>query len=184
MAIFRSSSKVKKDQAYQAHPVEHKLGAGDNSFRTLDAVKELQPFEEATSHNRRTSYLSQENDAKQDIYGNRISMPDMLNPLRNRDERPLDTIRGFEYLKQSDPLLREPMVPIPQLDTHLGWNFHDDFSHQNYLGRSMPEPRRNYSQPEHRYNSTPGNSYQPVGTSANNKEEKKKKKKGLFGRSK
>lgn len=186
MAIFRSSSKAQKQQGYQSHHVEQKMGAGDSSFRTLDAVKEAQPFEEATTFNRRTSYLSQESDGKFDIYGNRINVPDMLNPLRHRDERPLDTIRGFEYLKNADPLLREIMAPPPQLETHLGWGFHEDFPHQNYNGGSpvTEAPRRNYGQGQPSYGMS-SNTYQaPSQEGSSGDSKKKKKKKGLFGRSK
>lgn len=74
----------------------------DVADSVLEAVQEAQPFEEmadALEHNKHTG-LSQFGSHKvlNDIYGNPISDPDLSNPTRMRDERPLDTIRGFEYL--------------------------------------------------------------------------------------
>lgn len=183
MAIFRSSSKAQK--APDSHPPhEHKIGAGDSKFRTLEAVKELQPFEEATNLNnygRRTLYLSHESGDLKDIFGNRIEVPDVLNPTRNRNERPLDTIRGFEYAISGD------MTYHDQLESHhLGWDFHRDFSHQNYHGNGVmaEAPRRDYNTSQYTYGNSQ-NSYQPVSNNgAGPLTEGKKKKKGLFRRNK
>lgn len=186
--MFRSRSKVQRDHHDYLHGNhghhDQKLTTGDNSFRTLDAVKEAQPFEEATNqgYQPRTLYLSQDGDGKYDIYGNRIMVPDMLNPLRHRDERPLDTIRGFEFQKlPTGP--NEPEPVMPQLETYLGWNFHEDFPHASYNGGSpAPQPLRgNY--PAHQY-SIPSNTYRPASADVGSLDKKKKKKKGLFGRGK
>lgn len=85
----------------------------------LDAVNEAQPFEEANMHNR-TSSIG--NGILNDVFGNKIVNPDISNPTRARDERPLDTIRGFEYSITGDPIYQE------QLESHiLGWKVRDDF---------------------------------------------------------
>ncbi|WPK25648.1 hypothetical protein PUMCH_002972 [Australozyma saopauloensis] len=182
MAIFRSSSK-KKEGRDNDHHHEQKMGGGDGKFRTLEAVKELQPFEEAATHNqgRRQLYLSQESGDLKDIFGHKIDTPDTLNPTRNRNERPLDTIRGFEYAISGD-LSYQSQLESQQ----LGWDFHRDFSHQNYQSNGTGAAPRDYNSNQARfaYNTAP-NTYQPVqpGPEADDGK-KKKKKKGLFGRSK
>lgn len=85
----------------------------------LNAVNEAQPFEEMNTHNRNSSIG---NGILSDIFGNQIVNPDVSNPTRSRDERPLDTIRGFEYSITGDPIYHE------QLESHiLGWRVRDDF---------------------------------------------------------
>lgn len=185
MAIFRSSSKAQKAQDSHV-PHDHKIGPGDSKFRTLEAVKELQPFEEATNQNnyaRRTLYLSHESGDLKDIFGNRIEVPDVLNPTRSRNERPLDTIRGFEYAISGDVSYHD------QLESHqLGWDFHRDFSHQNYQsgGTTAEGSSRDYNTPQYTYGNSQ-NTYQPVYTSGAGQQDEgktKKKKKGLFRKNK
>lgn len=38
-----------------------------------------------------------------DVFGQPINIPDISNPTRERDERPLDTIKSFEYAISGDP---------------------------------------------------------------------------------
>lgn len=85
----------------------------------LNAVTEAQPFEEANVHQRNSSIG---NGILSDIFGNQIVNPDVSNPTRSRDERPLDTIRGFEYSITGDPIYHE------QLESHIiGWKVRDDY---------------------------------------------------------
>ncbi|AMD21957.1 HFR102Cp [Eremothecium sinecaudum] len=69
----------------------------------LQAVNEAQPFEQAaqTFHNNATreGYATK---GLRDVFGKTIITPDISNPTRERDERPLDTIRSFEYAISGD----------------------------------------------------------------------------------
>lgn len=74
----------------------------------LEAVQEAQPFEQAidTFHDNknRKSYFSYDGaNVLRDVFGQPIHQPDVSNPTRARDERPLDTIRSFEYAVSGDP---------------------------------------------------------------------------------
>lgn len=85
----------------------------------LDAVNEAQPFEEANIHQRSSSIG---NGVLSDVFGNQIVNPDVSNPTRARDERPLDTVRAFEYSITGDPIYHE------QLESQIiGWKVRDDF---------------------------------------------------------
>lgn len=89
----------------------------------LDAMNEAQPFEDSNMHNRNSSIG---NGILTDIFGAKIINPDISNPTRSRDERPLDTIRSFEYSITGDPIYHE------QLESHiLGWRVRDDFNNNN-----------------------------------------------------
>lgn len=97
----------------------------------LNAVNEAQPFEEMNTHNRSSSIG---NGILCDIFGNQIVDPDVSNPTRSRAERPLDTIRGFEYSITGDPIYHE------QLESHIiGWRVRDDFPLANgtYSGNNQ-----------------------------------------------
>jgi hypothetical protein len=97
----------------------------------LNAVNEAQPFEEMNMHNRSSSIG---NGVLTDIFGVQIVNPDVSNPSRSRDERPLDTIRGFEYSITGDPIYHE------QLESHIiGWRVRDDFPLSNgvYSGNNQ-----------------------------------------------
>ncbi|CAI4036692.1 hypothetical protein SMKI_16G0140 [Saccharomyces mikatae IFO 1815] len=84
----------------------------------LEAVQEAEPFEEATFSNLQKIHPLTENSTcngyalydvdgnlkpMKDTFGRNICTPDNSNPTRARDERPLDTIRGFEYSITKDP---------------------------------------------------------------------------------
>lgn len=65
---------------------------------------------------------SKSQDNLKDIFGNIIIQFDMSNPLRSRIERPLDTIRSFEYAFTRNNIYKM------QLETqNLGWELHGDF---------------------------------------------------------
>ncbi|ODQ82900.1 hypothetical protein BABINDRAFT_164627 [Babjeviella inositovora NRRL Y-12698] len=170
MGIFRAKSKqnsIGKDDKL----VIHTANVHDP---ILSAVQEAEPFEQAadTSGNRRSSYqqFNASEGEMRDIFGYPITQPDYSNPTRSRNERPLDTIRGFEYAITGDLRIRD------QLETPLlGWGFHEDFpqhgkSYVNEVASEAPYQFNNYTQEQPIYRAPV--EVQPVG----------KKKKGWFGR--
>lgn len=146
----------------------------------LKAVNEAQPFEEATAGHfgRRPSYLSQASGDLKDPFGQPIRQADMLNPARSRNERPLDTIRGFEYQITGDMSYRD------QLESNrLGWGFHEDFPHYSLQGQSADG--QDYLRPVASFSGGEQAMYKANNNSASSlKPDGKKKKKGLFGRKK
>ncbi|CCD23107.1 uncharacterized protein NDAI_0B00730 [Naumovozyma dairenensis CBS 421] len=79
----------------------------------LDAFQEAEPFQQALGNasnggNNCRSFL---NDAKRykyrDVFGRKIKVRDRSNPTRERDERPLDTIKGFQYSLTKDSNLKK-----------------------------------------------------------------------------
>ncbi|KAK9247646.1 hypothetical protein V1506DRAFT_531768 [Lipomyces tetrasporus] len=72
----------------------------------LTAMREEQPFEVSASNLGEHSSVSPEMHMR-DMFGNVIADPDKSNPTRSRGERPLDTIRGFEYAATGDKYLKE-----------------------------------------------------------------------------
>ncbi|CAL9733852.1 hypothetical protein MOSE0_C04720 [Monosporozyma servazzii] len=101
----------------------------------LDAVHEAQPFEQAadTFHDNmnRQSYFSVGEDGQQqilrDVFGQPITVPDVSNPTRARDERPLDTIRSFEYAVSGDPSWAQ-QLETPQYGFHVRPDFMNYFN--------------------------------------------------------
>lgn len=190
MAIFRSKSG--KEVEYESHKdMDYKTHTANIHDPILSAVNEAQPFEEAADTSqlhRRPTYLSHDSGTLKDVFGQQISQGDMSNPTRSRNERPLDTIRGFEYAITGDLSYRD------QLETgRLGWGFHDDFAFNNLI------PNGNGNQQDYQQNAAAGGmarpqynfSEQPMYSSQNysasslkNDNSKKKKKGGLFGRKK
>lgn len=183
MAVFRNQSKKA-----QAQHTTHLQPEGDHKVHTdnihdpiLTAVNEAQPFEEANQHiNRRPLYLSQESGELKDIFGNRIRQQDMLNPTRLRNERPLDTIRAFEYAITGDMVYRD------QLELNrLGWGFHEDFPHYSYGGEEERAPQdAAYSRPVASFGEQAVYKAGNYSASSLNPEVKQKKKRGLFGKKK
>lgn len=198
MGVFRSKSKG-GDQVTNTNQIPIKITSEDvDEYKPnsavhdpiLTAVNEQQPFEQAAQHdNRRPSYLSQNSHELKDIFGAPIVQQDISNPTRSRNERPLDTIRSFEYAITGDLNYRN------QLESHtLGWNFHDDFG--GHMGAHQVQNQYN-DLPANGNNTSGFNDFykppavdQPIYQAANysasslTNGEKKKKKKGLFGRKK
>lgn len=142
-----------------------KFTANDNQL--LRAVNEDQPFQEAYDHANRQSmgvFLAQQKNAV-DAFGMPIRQPDVSNPSRSRDERPLDTIRSFEYAITGDQYYKE-RIETPK----LGFRVRPDFPlfSTNPYDNSQPI---GYEQPV--YNAAPVASKAP-----------EKKKRGMFGRKK
>jgi hypothetical protein len=152
----------------------------------LAAVNEQQPFEAAAddqvideSNISRNSYLG--GAALHDVFGKPIQRPDISNPTRARDERPLDTIRSFEYSITGDPSYRD------RLETDsLGFRVRQDFPR---FGGGNPYNNYDYTnqnqQPVHSFSGDNGDFEQGVYQAPVKADmDDKKKKKGLFGRKK
>lgn len=158
MAIFGKSKGDEKghrkkgsygDDIKLTHEDEERMKTRSQNLHDpiLNAVNEAQPFEEAAMHNRSSSIG---NGILNDTFGNKIVNPDISNPTRSRDERPLDTIRGFEYSITGDPIYQE------QLESHvLGWRVRDDFLLGNGYNAGNQVQYDEYGQPiytNNRYN--------------------------------
>lgn len=147
----------------------------------LKAVHERQPFEE--SANTHLTEAITPSGALRDVFGNPITNPDLSNPARSREERPLDTIRSFEYSTTGDERIRDTMEsqrlgfrtrqdfdPMPRFETNPYSNNVISFGDPN----ANPEGEDNVQQSE----------YFLAGSGPGESEQKKKKKKGLFGKKK
>lgn len=176
MAIFRSGSK-NQGGVPQADTKGERLETHNIHDPILSAVNEAQPFEEANQYGRRPSYLSTESSELRDIFGQQIRQTDMLNPARSRNERPLDTIRGFEFAITGDHSYRDQLE-----SSRLGWGFHEDFPHNN-LSSVVQDGSQGYSAPVASFSGDQA-VYQAKNYSASSLNPQKKKKKGLFGRKK
>ncbi|GEQ67434.1 hypothetical protein JCM33374_g1099 [Metschnikowia sp. JCM 33374] len=182
MAVFRTASSKNKQPEYQPHHPEHNKLEGSNIHDPiLTAVNEAQPFEEANQvqFTRNKSYLSQGSGELKDIFGNRIRQADVSNPTRNRNERPLDTIRAFEYAITGDMSYRD------QLESdRLGWGFHEDFPYHNLNAQADDLQQAGYSRPVASFSGANQQVYQAPNYSASSLKPDAKKKRGLFGRKK
>lgn len=182
MAVFRSASKSQQPEYQPHHPENNKLDGSNIHDPILTAVNEAQPFEEANQaqFTRKPSYLSNESGDLKDIFGNKIRQSDVLNPTRSRNERPLDTIRSFEYAITGDISYRD------QLESdRLGWGFHEDFPHQSLHAQSGDSLQPDgYSRPVASFSGANQQVYQAANYSASSLKPEVKKKKGLFGRKK
>ncbi|CCE61624.1 hypothetical protein TPHA_0A05500 [Tetrapisispora phaffii CBS 4417] len=146
----------------------------------LEAVHEAQPFEQAGGYadNLRQSYYSQEGDVLLDVFGQPIHNPDISNPTRARDERPLDTIRSFEYAISGDPTWGQ------QLETpQYGFRVRPDFpSFGN--GNPYDNEGRPIQQQSNQMYGEQGVYQAPQPSALGEGQTKKKKKFGLFGKKK
>lgn len=176
MGVFRSKSGVKEEKITREESERFKMHTANVHDPILTAVLEAQPFEQAADRlptllGRQALYAAMlQNGELRDAFGTRIHAPDMLNPTRLRNERPLDTIKAFEYRITGDQLLRD------QLETpRLGWGFHENF------------PLFNATNPYGNQNLNTQSFVQPVYQApavAASSAATTKKKRGLFGRKK
>ncbi|SCU86675.1 LANO_0C08834g1_1 [Lachancea nothofagi CBS 11611] len=187
MGIFNKSSH--DAHTNQAHGQDAKITKEDRDhFKlrsssvhdpVLEAVQEAQPFEQAADTSRddpnRQSYYSGEHadNHPKDVFGQPINQPDISNPTRSRDERPLDTIRGFEYSISGDPSWGQ------RLETQqYGFRVRPDFPQ---FGNVDPHAMSSSTQQPYMHDqavySAPAPDSLPEGG-------KKKKKRGFFGRKK
>lgn len=193
MGLFRKSSNASTGAGHLHAPDtkltkedrEHfKLRASSVHDPVLEAVQEAQPFEQAADvsqddPNRKSYYSGDGPDhLTRDVFGQPIQQPDISNPMRARDERPLDTIRGFEYSISGDPSWGQ------RLETHqYGFRVRPDFPQFGNSGDAMAAsgpggmPSSQFMMQEQAIYSAPapGSALNPS---------KKKKKRGLFGRKK
>lgn len=96
----------------------------------LGAVQEAQPFEEAADRSLGSqNYFGIVKDQIiNDVFGFPIKDPDISNPTRARNERPLDTIRGFEYSITGNPHI------LTQLETTLyGFSPRPEYNFRNIV---------------------------------------------------
>lgn len=182
MGLFRNQSKKSgKYKVKLTHDDEKRLKARSENVADpiLNAVNEAQPFEEAAyDHKRNSSSLNGEGNMN-DVFGNPISNPDVSNPARSRDERPLDTIRAFEYSITGDTVYKQ------QLETpQLGWRVRDDFplyTDNPYAQGSDAQAQKydEYGRPV--YSNNPGMSVEQGVYKRQPKKQEKKKKRGFLG---
>ncbi|KAG7825367.1 hypothetical protein KL909_001659 [Ogataea angusta] len=189
MGLFKRSSQSSGDKmkVKLTHEDEKRLKMRSANVHDpiLDAVNEAQPFEQSANEHQRQSSLGDA--GLRDVFGNTIVNPDISNPSRSRDERPMDTIRSFEYSVTGDPTYKQ------QLETpSLGWRVRQDFplytSNQYAQGYGAGQQQFDeYGQPIY-----DGNAYQRPQTSSTEQgvytapapKEPEKKKRGLLGRKK
>lgn len=179
MGLF---SKKKKDEGEERHHTSHEDAKALHPQihdPILTAIQEQQPYEVGSSDPTQSVSPS---GALRDVFGHQITNPDISNPARSREERPLDTIRSFEYSATGDESLRE-MQETPR----LGFRPREQFS-------SMPRFDTNpYAQDENiisfgdpsaaEAENERKNVYYPP-TPQSTTVAKQKKKKGLFRRNK
>ncbi|KAK9369675.1 hypothetical protein V1509DRAFT_618774 [Lipomyces kononenkoae] len=165
--------------------VRMKQRTGNIADPILTAMSEEQPYEVSASHLGEHSSVSPEMRMR-DMFGNVIEEPDRSNPTRSRSERPLDTIRSFEYAATGDRHLRDQIFR-----ERLPWegrryqppytSAYDDDSYENVGPQhytppppASPAPRQTIllgNSAESAYESEP---LAPISA--------KPKKRGLFGR--
>lgn len=188
MGIFRKSSNAKEQDHQRTPSGEMKITKEERQnlkVRTatvhdpiLEAVQEAQPFEQAADtfqdNINRQSYVPTGHLV--DIFGQRIQQPDISNPTRARDERPLDTIRGFEYAISGDPTWSQ------QLETsQYGFRVRPGF--QSFAPTSNGQSQNmNMNMNMNSYQEQ--GVYQAPTSQGDGEERKKKKKRGLFSRKK
>ncbi|KAK9471311.1 uncharacterized protein V1510DRAFT_215056 [Dipodascopsis tothii] len=154
----------------------------------LSAMVEEQPFQ--VSANRGEVQTSPDMNVR-DIFGNKIVNPDLSNPTRSRDERPLDTIRGFEYSANGDKAYRDYIFR-----ERLPWDERRAYGSSPY--GAVPPPPPPQQQPSYSQENVPrapiqfggdgssalADEYNKINLDAIQASKDKKKKKGLFRRSK
>lgn len=181
MPLFR---KAKKDDGvvYVSQRPEHykKMSSSDIHDPILTAIHSEQPFE--VSNDPTTVRMSPEGNFR-DIFGTFIQRPDRSNPTRARDERPLDTIRTFEFACTGDDRLRDEMET-----PRLGWNTRTDFASiprfttNPYAAASPGIGAGTSGSNVISFGGSDAGYQRPLMTTA--APETKKKKRGLFGRKK
>lgn len=195
MAIFRKKSAASQGsggsggKAQDVHITKederhYKVRTGSVHDPILEAMNEAQPFENSVQENETDQRRSYNQMAQQqgmfDVFGRQINKPDISNPTRARDERPLDTIRAFEYAITGDQTYKD------RLETqNLGFRVRPDFPQfgSNPYGQSGGEQYGDGSYNNGHVHSFAGDE-QGVYEAPERKEEPKKKKRGLFGKKK
>lgn len=133
MGLFRKS---KQEDDTPGHA--RKQSTYDVHDPVLTAIRDEEPFQMSANTQNPGSTISP-NMQTRDIFGNPIDRPDRSNPSRPRNERPLDTIRAFEYACTGDERLRDEMET-----PRLGWatrpTFMPRFESNPYAASSSAAP--------------------------------------------
>lgn len=168
-------------------PIKHsKTHSYDIQDPVLTAIRDEEPFQMNANNHVNVQALSPDFQVR-DVFGNVISAPDRSNPTRPRDERPLDTIRAFEYMCTGDERLREEMET-----TRYGWTPRPNFvSNSNFpqFSTNPYAPTSMASAGGYQNSSPNGDPNFVVDPNAQFKiydpaNDKSKKKRGFFGRKK
>lgn len=129
MAIFgKKNKKPAVDAITKEDEKRMKMRSQNLHDPILTAVNNAQPYEEMNVHQRNSSLGD---GLLNDVFGRAIVDPDVSNPARSRNERPLDTIRAFEYA-----ISQHPAIPEQLEGDRLGWGVRSDFPLAN--GRVPP----------------------------------------------
>ncbi|CCH40634.1 hypothetical protein BN7_168 [Wickerhamomyces ciferrii] len=197
MGLFRKDSNASqgsggsggaKVQLTKDDERNYKVRTGSVHDPILQAVQEAQPFEEVQGQEQqRQSYnMMAQNGGLYDVFGKVINQPDISNPTRSRDERPLDTIRGFEYSITGDLSYKDRLE-----SDSLGFRVRNDFPRfgdnpygSNPAGISSGYGQGSNSAPIHNFSGDQQAFEQGVYEAPAIKKAEGKKKKGLFGRKK
>ncbi len=163
-------NKIKLTKEDQKH---FKTRSGDVHDPVLSAMNEAQPFEQNQAESKQVSigqYVL--NNQIADVFGDTIAEPDISNPTRSRNERPLDTIRKFEYAISGDlgyrDLLETNKYGFQPRNGFIA-GFDNPYGSTNHV---RSNPSTTFTAPV--YQAPPINSA----------DEKKKKKRSFFGRKK
>lgn len=133
-ATIYKGNQTQKDQSKRDKKGKKKLRLKVNDS-VLGAVQEAQPFEEAADQFKKPGayYGITKNEVINDVFGCQIQDPDRSNPTRKTDERPLDTIRGFQYSITGDSrILTQLETPIYGFHMRPDFNFNDIATAQKY----------------------------------------------------
>lgn len=121
-----------------------------------------------------------------DVFGQPINIPDVSNPTRERDERPLDTIKSFEYAISGDPSWGSNLETQqygfrvrPQFTHLLPGNSINNNVDPQYDAEGNYLPPQQQQQPIYDHNEDQGVYVAPVKEVI-----EQKKKRGFFGRKK
>ncbi|KAK9462483.1 uncharacterized protein V1516DRAFT_620375 [Lipomyces oligophaga] len=167
----------------------------------LSAMTEEQPFQVVNNHAGDTS-VSPELHVR-DIFGSPIEDPDLSNPTRHRSERPLDTIRGFEFAATGDKHIKEQIFrerlpwegrryTPPANNNNGGQNGTGGYAN-GYSGNGNENDQQaydDYGNPIQSENTAPARTPIQLGNAGADVDyspappAKEKKKRGLFGRKK
>ncbi|CAM9010657.1 unnamed protein product [Wickerhamomyces anomalus] len=190
-----SGGKPAKLQITKDDERAYKVRTGSVHDPILQAVNEAQPFEEAaldqqlegnsnSSLTRQSYNMMASNGGFYDVFGKPIHQPDISNPTRARDERPLDTIRGFEYSITGDLSYKDRLE-----SDNLGFRVRNDFpsfagGNPYGAGAAAGNSQQFGQAPIHSFSGDQQAFEQGVYEAPAKKVEAAKKKKGLFGRKK
>lgn len=176
MGFFRRSKK-NADSDSPGHA--RKMSTYDVHDPILTAIRDEEPFSQSANTHSNGMTISPQMNVR-DIFGNPIERPDLSNPTRPRNERPLDTIRAFEYACTGDERLRDEMET-----PRLGWNTRSNFSAMPHFDSNPYAPASSNTNTSNMFSFNSGDNLQAQAqASPPPPPPEKKKKRGLFGRRK